>query len=700
MKGQLRVILIALAMGLLFWLLDNVLDCLFCQEAGFWELLIARVPTHEIYDRSIALTLFLGLGLALSGLSLKRERVELALHQSEERYRRIVDTAHQGICLLDPAGKITYANRRLTSILGYEQEEMLHHCLFDFIEHLEEGEGQRFLASTTPGSRVESDFRFRCKDGSIMPALMTVSRITGDTGRCFGALAMIMDMTERRQAEGRLQLLSSVVEQSTEGVAVADLQGDLLFVNKAFATMHGYDPDELIGRHLAVFHTAEQMLSVDSANQQMQETGQFSGEIWHARRDGTVFPTRMQNSLLRNEDGNAIGMIATLRDISAEKELQEQLRQSQKLEAIGKLAGGVAHDFNNLLTGIKGYVQFILKEAEPGTQAHEDLGHTLKLANRAVDLTRQLLAFSRRQTLEMAVLDVNALLTNQLKMLGRLLGEDVDIRFSPEADLDNVCADRGQIEQVIMNLAVNARDAMPNGGQLTIETTNVLHSRDYAAQHVGVTPGPYVLIAVSDTGCGMDEGTRARAFEPFFTTKDEGQGTGLGLSTVYGIVKQHGGNTWVYSELDMGTTFKVYLPRTDAPQEVPDEAEEEVPRGSETVLLVEDEQDVRAVAERALTSQGYRVLSASHSDEAEGLHAQQDQPVDLLLTDVIMPGRNGRALYEQLASAHPSLKVLYISGYTDHAIVHHGVLDPGTAFLQKPFSPESLARRVREVLDA
>ena len=369
------------------------------------------------------------------------------------------------------------------------------------------------------------------------------------------------------------------------------------------------------------------------------------------------------------------------------------------MEAIGQLAGGVAHDFNNLLMGIRGFADFAREEAEPGSQAHKDLTEVLALADRAANLTRQLPAFSRQQPLEPMVLNVNALIADQTKMLTRLVGEDIDVRFAPSPNLGNVRADAGQIEQAIMNLAVNARDAMADGGRLTIETANVELGEEYTRNHVAVTPGPYVMIAVSDTGCGMDEQTRQHLFEPFFTTKEIGKGTGLGLSTVYGIVKQHGGNIWVYSEPGKGATFKIYLPQVIGELQERRAPSDFVTGGSETILLVEDNDAVRDVGRRHLEALGYRVLCAAGAREAEEIAQRHEGRIDLLLTDVVMPDRNGRQLYESLAAHHEGLKVLYMSGYTDNAIVHHGVLDEKTAFLQKPFERAELAAKVRQVLD-
>jgi len=388
--------------------------------------------------------------------------------------------------------------------------------------------------------------------------------------------------------------------------------------------------------------------------------------------------------------------------IEALRNTENQLVQSQKLEAVGRLAGGISHDFNNLLTVILGYTDIskrTLKEGDPLLRNLEEIG---KASERAASLTRQLLAFSRKQVMQPKVFDLNTVVSDLKKMLRRMIGEDIELRVISEADLGNIKADPVQLEQVIMNLVVNARDAMPRGGKLSIETSNVYLDESYAREHVSVDPGEYVMLAISDTGCGMNEETRQRIFEPFFTTKESGKGTGLGLSMVYGIVKQSGGNIWVYSEEGRGTTFKIYFPRVTA------EAEEyrrvgdtfEMPKGSETILLVEDAALVRTLARQVLETAGYKVLEAASAEAALTICEPNGTRIDLLLTDVVMPGMSGNDMSKILLARQPDMPVLYMSGYTDEAIVQHGVLEAGINFLQKPFSPGALALKVREVLDA
>ncbi|MBW2121321.1 MAG: PAS domain-containing protein [Deltaproteobacteria bacterium] len=390
------------------------------------------------------------------------------------------------------------------------------------------------------------------------------------------------------------------------------------------------------------------------------------------------------------------------REIAERKQTEEQLLWSQKMETVGRLAGGIAHDFNNLLVTIQGNTELVMMEPGLEEWVRNRLEEVFKACSRAAKLTQQLLTFSRRQIVEPKVVNLNKIILDMGKMLPRLIGEDVEVVSLPGEALGMVKVDPGQLEQVIVNLAVNARDAMPQGGRLAIETANVTLDEGYARQHPGVTPGGYVMLAISDTGAGMADEVKEHIFEPFFTTKDVGKGTGLGLATCYGIVKQSGGNIWVYSEPGLGTTFKIYLPRIDGQGEAMERHSREgyPPRGSETVLLVEDELSVRNVTAGTLRAQGYTVLEASDGKEALAVARQhRDRRIDLLLTDVVMPQMGGRALAERLLAERPDTKVLFFSGYPGEAIVHHGVLDRGSAFLQKPFSPAGLAWKVREVLD-
>jgi len=516
---------------------------------------------------------------------------------------------------------------------------------------------------------------------------------------------------ECKRAEDELRKLSAVVEQSSEGMAVADLGGNVLFVNSAWAQMHGYETGEgLIGQHLDIFHNQEQLeQDVVPFNREVDENGFHTGEVGHIRRDGTPFPTLMITTLLKDEQRNIYATAAIARDITARKQaeeekeqLQAQFLQAQKMEAVGQLTAGIAHDFNNLLTAINGFAQLMQMQMAPADPLYEHAEKILSSGQSAASLVRQLMMFSREEIAEHQVLDLNTAVTSMDDLLRRTIGEDIGLHAALTSDPWPVRADPAQVEQVIMNLAVNARHAMPDGGQLIVETANVVLDEDYAGSHLGVEPGEYVLLAVSDTGVGMSQEVQARIFEPFFTTKERGMGTGLGLATVYTIVEQSQGHIRVYSEEGQGTTFKIYLPRVrdtiqPAATALPGA---EMPRGDETILMVEDNPDVRDLIQHLLQEHGYTVLEAGNGEEALEAAAGHAGPIHLLLTDVVMPGTSGKDLARQLTAARAGLKVLFMSGYTDAAIAHHGILDAGFSFLQKPFNPTDLTRKVRGVLDA
>ncbi|MBI5536715.1 MAG: PAS domain S-box protein [Deltaproteobacteria bacterium] len=499
----------------------------------------------------------------------------------------------------------------------------------------------------------------------------------------------------------------TLFETSADGIVITDSATRMFkYANPALCRMLGYTEQELRSLGVADIHPPDAMAVVAAGVEAVLRGEQHPGaDIPCMRKDGSIVYANIIGAMSRI-DGKLCN-VGFFRDVTERKhaeagrdKLEAQLRQAQKMEAVGQLAGGVAHDFNNLLTGIAGFTRFALDTEPEDSASHADLTEVLALSRRAATLTRQLLAFSRRQPLQPEVVNINRTVGEMTNMLGRLIGENIDLVFAAGTDLGNVSVDPGQLEQVLVNLAVNARDAMPSGGKLTVETSNVTLDEDYVCTHAGVTPGDYVMMAISDSGCGMSTDTLEHLFEPFFTTKPRGKGTGLGLSTVYGIVKQHGGGIWVYSEPSLGTTFKVYLPRV---------FDEEVPRsraperqdlwfGTETILIVEDEPSVRRMAQRSLEAHGYHVLAAAAPSEADAVLAAHGADVALILTDVVLPERDGHTLYEAAHTIYPHLLVLYTSGYTDDAIVHSGILAPGTAFIQKPFTAEALARKVRDVL--
>jgi len=522
------------------------------------------------------------------------------------------------------------------------------------------------------------------------------------------AMANAREVTERKRVEAELrrttQFLSHAQAFAHIGSWEWDIAGDAITWSEETYRIFGLPPGHkpvVLEQYLALIHPDDRD-AVAGAVRHTLETG-ASFEIDHriVHPDGSVHFLHGRGGLVMDVTGRPVGMTGSVLDITTRRHLEQQLSQAQKLEAVGRLAGGVAHDFNNLLTAILGSTDLLLESLAADHPGREDAEDTRKAALRAAELTRQLLAFSRQQALAPQVLDLNSIVANMDRMLQRLIGDDVELRAVLAADLGAVRADPGQLEQVIVNLAVNARDAMPDGGKLTIETMNVALEEASLAAKTVVVPGPYVMVAVSDSGTGMDAATQARAFDPFFTTKPQGQGTGLGLATVYGIVKQSGGHVWVQSEPGQGTTFRVYLPRVDAPVEAA-VIDPVIPpsslRGSEAILLVEDQAEVRSLVRRMLEARGYHVLVASSGPDALRLTVQHAGPIDLLVTDVVMPGMSGREVSLLLAPAHPKMKSLYLSGHTGESIARQGLLDPGVAFLQKPFTAEALARKVREVL--
>lgn len=516
---------------------------------------------------------------------------------------------------------------------------------------------------------------------------------------------------ERQQVEEQLSFQANVLSQVNDAVIAVDNEQRITYWNNGAARLYGFEAAEVAGQLLTQIYEVRWLRDGDEriALAELNANATWHGESVHIRRNGGEIYVESSVNLLKNSTGIAIGMLSVIRNITerklAEEELRQseaKLRQSQRMEAVGRLAGGIAHDFNNLLTAINGYAGLMLLEPDSCNWEREDLLEITKAADRAASLTHQLLAFSRQQVLQPKVIDLNRVVIDLNKMLHRLIGEDIELITLTEPQLGLVMADPGQIEQVLVNLAVNARDAMPHGGKLIIETGNIYLDEEYAARHLSVPPGTYVRLTVTDTGLGIKAETLPHIFEPFFTTKEQGKGTGLGLATVYGIVKQSGGNIWVYSELDVGTTFKIYLPHLPAAVKIVDQKftlVEEQLRGTETILLVEDEEGVRKLAHRVLTKNGYTVLQARTGKEALQLYRQYAWLIELVVTDLVMPEMGGQELVEQLLQLNPHLRLLFMSGYSDRAIAHAGVLTAGAGFLEKPFMPDLLVRKVRDTLD-
>ena len=498
-------------------------------------------------------------------------------------------------------------------------------------------------------------------------------------------------------------LLATAMEQGTEGVIITDADGTIQYVNAAFEKVTGYTRHEAVGANPRILKSGEHDEGFYRRLWRRLLDGQVVEErLINRRKDGSLYTQDTTIAPVRAGGDEITHFLAIFRDVTDEVHLEERFYQAQKMEAVGRLAGGIAHDFNNVLTVIRGNAQFALQDLDASDPRAAEIRQIAGAADRASSLTRQLLAFSRRQVSQPVVLDVGEVIGRAESMLGRVIGEDIALDVSIAPELDRVRADPAQIEQILINLAVNARDAMPGGGRLMVRAENAELTPETTRRFdYPVTPGRYVRIAVTDTGIGMDPETQRRIFEPFFTTKEADRGTGLGLSTVYGIVKQSGGYIWVYSEKGQGTTFKIYLPRTaeDIEPEEPPEPEPGDPGGSETVLVVEDQEAVAALVERVLQGAGYRVVLATDGAEAIERFHEDGVDVDLLLTDVVMPRMGGPVLAAQLRARSPGLRVLFMSGYGEERIAHRGILEPGTHLLEKPFDPHGLRRRVREVLD-
>jgi two-component system cell cycle sensor histidine kinase/response regulator CckA len=639
----------------------------------------------------------------------ERKRSEESLEKSEMRFIELFNDAPVGYFEYNVEGLIKNVNRTYLEMLGYKFEEMIGQPVWKFIVEEEVARQQileKLAGTAPPGRGVERTYRR--KDGTRLPVLIEDRILRDSEGRIIGIRTTIQDITERKHTEESLResevKYRQLVEYAPSGIFEIDLNTfKFLNVNDVMCEVMGYSKEEFLSISPLELLTEENRNLLAEGMEKMLSGEKISdsAEVKLRTKDKSEF-WALVNTKMFYKNGKPFKAQVVAQDISERKRLEEQLIQSQKMEAVGQLAGGIAHDFNNLLTVIKGYGQLSLLDLKESDPLWGNIQEIQKATQRASDLTRQLLAFSRRQILDLKVLNLNSLVRDLNKMLRRIIGEDIELITLLNEDLGRVKVDPGQIEQLILNLAVNARDAMPSGGKLIIETKNVEIDVEYVAAHIGLTPGRYVRLSVSDTGVGMSQEIVEKAFEPFFTTKETGKGTGLGLSTVYGIVKQSGGSIQAYSEPGFGTTFNIFLPRVEENLDALDLQKESdlLPKGSETVLLVEDESSVRNLAYRILCQQGYTVLEAANGDEALCIVQEHiGKEIDLLLTDVVMPRMSGKELADRLKTLKPELKVLFTSGYTDDSIVHRGVLATGTHFLQKPFSPKTLSQKVREVLD-
>ena len=668
-------------------------------QLGVWLLVLAVI--------GFGAALFALIANALDRMDAVRETAEQELRAAALRYRRLFDENPQPMWLLEVESlRFIGVNTAACSLYEYSPEEFGRLTVREIRREGDlAGLRNQIIGSENHGIRLR---RHYTRSGRPLDMEIQVHR-TNWQGRevwvCYGndVTARLRTLEQLRSSEAQVRVL---LESTTEGIYAVDMQGKFVWSNPAAARLLGFaSAGDLLGRpvHALIHHSyadGRAMALEDCPLWAAVRRGSpFADEMTLWRSDGSSFPADFRSSPLM-QDGELRGAVVTFADVTDRKRLNLQFQQAQKMEAVGRLAAGVAHDFNNLLTVINGYAEML--QRRPGApEAPTRIGHILDASHRAASLTRQLLAFSRQQVLQPQALDLNQVLTEMDPLVRRLVGEDVQIQLALAPDLGTVHADPGQIGQVLMNLVANARDAMPEGGHLIIESANVELDARYAMTHPGTDPGEYVMLAVTDTGIGMDAATQAHIFEPFFTTKPKGSGTGLGLSMVFGVVKQSGGSMAVYSEPGRGTAFKIYLPRV--PEHIRSTALPAVlpasPSGRERVLVLEDESSVRELVCEVLQDKGYVVRAFTNPQEALQREADVVEDLDLLISDVVMPGMDGRRLAEQLAQRHPGMRVLFISGYPERAASAHGNLVPGLPFIQKPFTPDALARKVREVLD-
>jgi two-component system cell cycle sensor histidine kinase/response regulator CckA len=636
----------------------------------------------------------------------EREEARRAVEERERRFRTLIENASDIIAVVDARGSFQFASPSILRIMGYRPEEIVGKRVFDFIhpDDVVSALEKLTLRMEDPATPRPGEFRLRHRNGGWRTLQTRGTVLTGPDGDR-SLVLNARDVSDQKAAESALreseERYREIFEASPLPMWLYERERlKILDVNQAAVDLYGYSREEFLRMTLLDLRSPEEgKRLMQNFRENPHPPARWHAGIWkHLKKDGTMIEVDVYTHNVTL--GGREMRLGVQIDVTDQRVLEEQFRQAQKMEAIGQFAGGIAHDFNNLLTAILGYSDFVATQLGPSSPVQEEVEEILCAGERAAALTQQLLAFSRKQVLEPRVLDLNELVGRMERMLRRLLGETVVLASALAPDLRPVRADPGQIEQVIMNLVVNSRDAMPDGGRITIETANTELDETYARQHAGVKAGPFVMLAVSDTGFGMDEATKGRIFEPFFTTKGKGMGTGLGLSTVYGIVKQSGGHIWVYSEPGKGTTFKIYLaPAAEAVEAPPRVPPGPPPHGTETILLVEDDDSVRKLALTILESFGYAVLEAADGAAALSLAKNHSGPIHLVLTDLVMPDFGGAALIARLREFRPGVRALFMSGYTDGALFREGLLQSETSFIQKPFTSEALARKVRESLD-
>ena len=631
----------------------------------------------------------------------EKEKTVEALQDSEKRYRRLFESAKDGILILDAeTGRVVDVNPFLMQLLGYSYDALMGKYIWEIGVFKDVAASMEAFKVLQDNEYIRyEDLPLEAFDGRPVAVEFVSNVYLVDHRKVIQC--NIRDITARKRAEGEHKRLMAAVEQVEEAIVMTDAKGIIQFVNPAFERTTGYSQEEAVGKSPRILKSGQQDESFYRNLWDTISGGRtWEGRMVNKRKDGTLYTEESTVSPVRDASGRIVNYVGVKRDITEELQLAAQSQQARKMEAVGLLAGGVAHDYNNMIGVILGYTELAMKKVEPAQPLYTDLRHILNAAKRSADITRQLLAFARKETIIPVPLDLNQSVESILDMLRRLIREEIELDWRPAAGSCPVRMDPIQVEQILINLCLNARDAITGVGKVTIETGSFVADEEYCADHVGFVPGKYVLLAVSDDGDGMDRNTLDHIFDPFFTTKGVGKGTGLGLSMVYGIVNQNNGLINVYSEPGKGSTFRIYLPwYADKAVETGTEIAAEIsPCRGETVLVVEDELSLLVIARMMLEKLGYRVLSAGSPAEAIGLAEKHANEIRLLITDVVMPDMNGRELAEQLHSLFPGMKILFTSGYTANVIGHKGVLDEGASFIQKPYSMKDLAVKVREAL--
>ena len=704
MKPGRGILIASVAAALAVWGIDLLFDYLFVfSNTSFLDLLTFHVSPGKLHVRILMTVAILGFGAVMAWIFSRYQEFERRSQESERHFRGVMENIRAIAVIIAPDGRTTFCNDYLLQLTGRTREEVVNSDWFelylprDIFEPIR-SMFLRHMASGNMPTHVENEIL--TADGRRLLIQWNNTILKDSNGACTGVACIGEDITEQRRTEQEHSLLSVAIDQADEIITLLDTQGRVQYVNSSFERISGYTAEDIIGQSWAILEDQLDEGSRLSGLWKALKVGRpWRGRLRAKRKDETCRELDVSVSPVRDDSGTIVNFVQIGRDISVQLSLEEQLRQAQKMEAVGRLTGGIAHDFNNLLTVINGYAELLQMDMAYDSPRLKDINEIAKASSKASELTRRLLAFSRKAVLRPKVLNINDVLRDLTRLLMRLIGENIQFRTNTDSALWNTRADIGQIEQVVFNLVANARDAMPEGGNLTIETRNVTLEGDCASMGSELIAGNYVFISVRDTGIGMDNGTIAKIFDPFFSTKGE-SGTGLGLATVYGIICQHEGHISCESTPGHGTIFSIYLPAVDEPVKPLTRAPDSTGRmrDIQTILLVEDEEDVLSISSQILERKNYHVLTAESGERAIDISEEYKGPIHLLITDLVLPDANGRAVADAIVRFRPGIRVLYISGYEEKTVAQHGILTIENEFLQKPFRVMDLYQKVHDLL--